>query len=288
MNDKFKEYFAEQLQGLNVVLEKYTPSISADKTATFDYSFVGNRADIGILANICVVAGAAIHADYDGSGSRLNASFNYYPGNFISSPPAEVPVEKYSVSFSGVTISLFALPAARKEAKLFNSTYKKDFAPSYKGTTDADTIYRNYREHIQWLADRGDSFDLSDGKYAGLFPFGLTIYRSIIYGIDSETVIRPTLKRTRYYSFSFAEKRKITYALDVSTTNALIRLYFIPLDIIAVLPSDPIDADTPPDSTWAWKITDQTLEYSKPKRAWEEHVVFEFAAFDNNLYRINT
>lgn len=261
-------HLATSIASGQICLVGFAPSVDPDRKGTWNYSYEGTDNGIANLADVMLAAGAKINATYGSGSARLEASFPFYPGADPSDagtpPTAEVPADRYSVKFGAVQVSLFALPKATNEADGYIAVpqYKKDI-------TDA--------------VNAGTALGLDSGTY----PFAHVIYRLLSHGVENVNVDRPTLRRTRTYSYTFADRRVVTFDQYAYTTSRLITEFDIPTDIADILPVDPSGTgETPVSSTWGWRIADQDLEYNPTSRKWEETVVWEYAAYDTGIFTI--
>ena len=263
-------HLATSIAAGQVCLVNFAPSVDPDGRGVWDYTYEGTDAGISVLSSSMLRAGAKIRTNYGSGVASLAASFSYNPGvdPADAGVPAtvEAPVDRYSVHFGAVQVSLFALPYATYEANSYvsKSQYKKDI-------TDA--------------VNAGTALGISIVEY----PFAHVIYRQLSHGVEFATVDRPTLRRTRTYSYAYAERRRVTFEQIAYTTSRLASQFGIPNDILAVLPFDPSGVGETPDvSAWGWRIADQDLTYNPTSRKWEESVTWEYAAYDGGLFVILT
>ena len=265
-------HLATSIASGQVCLVNFAPNVEPDGRGTWDYSYEGTDSGIASLASGMLAAGAKVRANYDSGVATLLASFPFNPGadpsDTTTPPTAEVPIDRYSVKFGGVQVSLFALPKATNEAH----TYDDNSGAYKKVITDAVN----------------EGTPLTDAALPiGTYPFSRVIERFLSHGVDYINVDRPTLRRTRTYSYQYAERRVVTFNQYAYTTARLITEFSIPADILAILPANPSGTgETPVSSLWGWRITDQDLEYNPTSRKWEETVTWEFAAYDTGIFTI--
>lgn len=257
-----------------VALVSLSKTIDPDGRGTWDYTYEGTDDGIGTLAELLRGSGAKVRPTYDGGKATLAASFAFDAGrdpSDTSTPPAaETPTDRYSVKFGVVQVSLFAHPYATLEAEIFKAA--------------SSTTTAQYKKIITDHVNEGTALELPIGTY----PFAHVIFRLLSHGVDYMAVDRPTLRRTRSYSYKYAERRVITFAQYAWTTAGLVTAFAIPDDITAILPANPSAPETPSSSQWGWRIADQDIEYNPATRKWEEVVVWEFAAYDTGLFTIIT
>lgn len=268
-------HLATSIAAGQVSLVNFAPSVDPDGRGVWDYTYEGTDAGISVLSNSMLRAGAKIRTNYGPGVASLTASFSYNPGADPADAgvPAtvEAPVDRYSVHFGAVQVSLFVLPYATYEAKDYS--------------VRAGVTLANYKKTITDAVNQGVALDINSAQY----PFAHVIYRQLSHGVEFATVDRPTLRRTRTYSYAYAERRRVTFDQIAYTTSRLASQFGIPNDILAVLPFDPSGVGETPDvSAWGWRIADQDLTYNPTSRKWEESVTWEYAAYDGGLFVILT
>jgi len=267
-----------------VALVSYSPTVGPDRRASYVYTYEGTDAGVSVLSNLLRSLGAAIKSDYADGVARVSATFTFDPGadpaNAAITPPAEVPVETYRIAMGAQGISLFALPKATREAKLYAGVY-------------SDTLnVVAYKVKIQEAIDKGTSLSVSLNSTD--YPFAQAIYRSLSRGVTEEQVLHPTLIRTKTFSYKYNVRLRVSYTQDVWTTSALSRIFEIPSDVADSLPfapeAAPVDGNwgTPDNATWGWKLIDQGLDYDVARREWKESVTWLFGSWDNDIYKITS
>jgi len=267
-----------------VALVNYSPSVGPDGRGVYVFTYEGTDSGVSNLADALLALGAQVRSDYTSGAASLVAAFPFDPGSNPAdtaiTPPAEVPVETYRIAMGAQGISLFALPKATREAKLYASVY-------------SDTLnIAAYKVKIQEAIDKGTSLSVSINSTD--YPFAHAIYRSLSRGVTEEQVLHPSLIRTKTFSYMYNARLRIDYTQDVWTTTALSRIFQIPDDVGNTLPfspeTAPVDGNwgTPDNSTWGWKLTDQGLDYDVARREWKESVTWLFGAWDNDIYKITS
>jgi len=267
-----------------IALVNYSPSVGPDGRGVYVFTYEGTDSGVSNLADALLALGAQVRSDYTSGAASLVAAFPFDPGSNPAdtaiTPPAEVPVETYRIAMGAQGISLFALPKATREAKLYASVY-------------SDTLnIAAYKVKIQEAIDKGTSLSVSINSTD--YPFAHAIYRSLSRGVTEEQVLHPSLIRTKTFSYMYNARLRIDYTQDVWTTTALSRIFQIPDDVGNTLPfspeTAPVDGNwgTPDNSTWGWKLTDQGLDYDVARREWKESVTWLFGAWDNDIYKITS
>lgn len=265
-------HLATSIASGQVCLVGFTPSVDPDGRGTWNYAYEGTDSGIANLADVMLAAGAKINASYESGSAKLSASFPFYPGTDPSDgtpPPTEVPTDRYSVKFGAVQVDLFALAKATNEAA------------ATPGISTAAEYKKIITDHVNDGTPITDRFDIA------VSPFAFVLYRLLSHGVTYINVDHPTLRRTRTYSYAYAERRVVTFDQYVYTTLRLVSQFSIPADVFAILPANPSGTgETPVSSQWGWRIADQDLEYNPTSRKWEETVVWEFAAYDTGIFTI--
>ncbi len=249
--------------------------ISTDPVAgaSWRLTYEGTETGVKTMGASLLSFGAKITTTVDGGKSRLIAVFANDPAT-ASNPSSEVPVDRWQIQEELVQISLWTIPAvihelAEKSNFVNISKVKKDIADAASNGLDfpyTETVYPNcYRVFLKLLA--------GDEHY------------------ESK---RPVLTRVRTYSSNYPNRLRVV-ARDVTyTTSALISFLGIPVDIQAVVPVNPPDANLPVDThgkivaSWSWKNRGTNLDYQIATRRFEETSIFAFAAWDNDLYELIT
>ncbi len=239
---------------------------------SWEYTYTGTQAGINTLA--AQLSSAGIRHRTTSGGGDFGLVATYTGVDKDGNPATEIPADSYSIDTEGVNVSIWSHPLVTAEANAYTT-------PTTVGSFSLISS-SDYRKQIETALSEGTANPHDTGTY----PAAVHVYSSLARGQEYYELRRPILRRTRTFSFRYADKLSVTSQQPAWTTASLITAFSLPTDISSRLPSDPPSSETPAGTQWVWRLTTDSSEYSPASRKWIETRTWVFEAVDPFYYSV--
>lgn len=171
---------------------------------------------------------------------------------------AETPTDRWELTTEMAQVSIWSHPTIASDAQTGTTAVKKIIEDAVKNGSDLPEANQSAMEQ--------------------------KVYQLLTRGVEAYEEKRFALSRVRSISFNYADSVRWDALEKVYTTDALINEFLVPSAVAARLPITPTTA--PENTTWGWRLRDDSRAFIVATNRVEEQKRFIFAAWSDVIYHI--
>lgn len=227
--------------------------------SVWEESWVGTSAGIATKYAEVIALGGKARRGSEGGAYTLTVAYARDPDDVSD----EVAVDEWEFDLETFEMDLFAWAPAIIEADAYGNV-------------------ADYRKLLVDAATEGDANPHSNTTY----PVANYIYKLLTRGVTSIPLNRPVLSRNRTFSAAYSGRNQSSARQTIWTTDALVAAFAIPASVQALLPDNPPTAETPLNTTWAWRLSVDRSQFSVSEGKWTEMKSWQFGAWVESFFNV--